>query len=205
MSSLLAEVIIPDYINSVQLSKERRAKYYHKGDKIPKKYDNKKFGYIKDKKNHYHLCELITGEKVIANSRTAGTPKIIKINGNHFYAGFPSYMIRDKIVDTIKESLTPYFEDLSEFQQISRDAGNGDILLSEYPLYIQFNYYDVKKQAQDLDNKRYIYEKCTLDLLQKLAIIPNDNIEYVTKLSSEFFECDADERQLIIKFYSNKK
>lgn len=198
-NELLAEITIPQFIKEVQLSKARRAKYFYAGQKIPKKYSDKNLFAFKS----YNitagkvliLTDLTTNQKVIANSRVAGKPKMLRITGNSFYTGFPSFMIRDKVVDVIKESLNPYF-----FRGLKAS------LIGEFPLYLEFQYYDVKKQSQDIDNKRYIYEKCTLDLLQKLEIIPNDNIDYITKLSSEFFEVDNEEdRKLIVRFYSNRK
>lgn len=204
---LFAEVTIPNFILEVKLSESRRTKYFSVGAKVPKKYlDKSKYGYKSGfpgvNKRVSFLYELKSGERIIANPRIAGTPKIMRINGNHFYAGFASYMIRDKIVDTIKTSLTPYFN--ATWWNGKKLEAN--LLKTHYPLYLEFQYHEVRKNAQDIDNKRYIYEKCTLDLLQLLGIIPNDNVDYITKLSSEFFEVpEPNKRKLVIRFYSNRK
>lgn len=188
----LCTITIPDFISYVKLSESRRAKYYYKGDKIPKKYSDKtKFDFKKDKYNIGILCDLKTGDKIIKNSRVAGTPKLLKIRGQDFYSGFSHHSIRIKVVEAIKESYKDHIKHMTAFKD------------SDYPLYVEFLYYDLRKQAQDLDNKRFAYEKCMLDLLQTEGILKNDNLDCITKLSSEFFEVvDEKDRAIEINFYT---
>lgn len=198
MGRLILQVDIPQFITRVKIANARRPKYYEKGasKKVPEKYsDKKKFGFQSHKVGRricYYLTDLKTGEPVLANPKVAGKPKYMKIRGNDFYSGFGNYAIRSNIVNHIKESLTPYF--------------NMDpIKAADYPLYLEFIYYDTIEESQDLDNKRYAYEKCILDLLQKEGKIVNDNVNYITKLSSEFVAVESeDERCLVVKFWGSK-
>lgn len=195
MNILLATVTIPDFISKVQVSKSRRPKYYEKGKKLLKKYsDNSKFDYVPctiGKKTKYLLKDLNTNELVVANSKSVGTPRYKIIRGNEFYSGFSRPAIRNNLMNSIKASLLPHFKSLKPFNN------------SVYPLYIEFVYHDERKQSQDLDNLRYAYEKAILDILHKpeykLNVIPEDTVDYVSKLSSEFVE--TTKRKLVINFY----
>lgn len=198
MGHLILQVDIPQFITRVKIANARRPKYYEKGSskKVPQKYSSKKkfdFQATKvGKRICYYLTDLKTGEPVLANPKVAGKPKFMKIRGNDFYSGFGNYAIRSNIVNLIKESLTPYFSDMDP------------IKAADYPLYLEFIYYDTIEESQDLDNKRYAYEKCILDLLQKEGKIGNDNVKYITKLSSEFIAVKSEEdRCLIVKFWSS--
>lgn len=196
---LLETITIPNFITEVKLSDKRRAQYFDTGSKIPKKYLNyigKKYEF-RNYKVGSHIVSLLTdkktGEKVIKNPKVAGKPKFKEIKGNDFYTGFVHHSIRSNIIHQIKDFLEPYFRKLFPFKD------------DEYPLYIEFIYHDTRYQSQDLDNKRYAYEKCILDLLQIEGKLKNDNVDYVTKLSSEFISCEKDERKLVIKFWSLNK
>lgn len=193
---LIETITIPNFITEVKLSDKRRAQYFDTGSKIPKKYTKfigKKYEFRNYKVGN-HIVSLLTdkktGEKVIKNPKVAGKPKFKEIKGNDFYTGFVHHSIRSNIIHQIKDFLESYFRKLFPFKD------------DEYPLYIEFVYHDVRFQSQDLDNKRYAYEKCILDLLQTEDKLKNDNVDYVTKLSSEFIPCKKDERKLVVKFWS---
>lgn len=199
INRLIDQVDIPLYITRVKIAESRRPKYYEQGlsKKIPKKYSNKKkFDFIAvkvGKRIRYYLADLSNNTPILANPKVAGKPKFMKIRGNDFYSGFGNPAMRSNVVNLIKESLTPHFRDMDP------------INANDYPLYIEFTYFDTIEESQDLDNKRYAYEKCILDLLQKEKKIVNDNVQYITKLSSEFVAVESEEdRCLIIKFRCNK-
>lgn len=193
---LLAEITIPDFITKVKTSEARRAKYYTIGSKIPKKYSNfigKKYEFRNFKTGSTIVSYLVnkkTGERLVSNPKVAGKPKYVQIKGNDFYSGFSNPAIRSNIIHKIKDSMEPYFRKVMPFKD------------EEYPLYIEFIYHDVRYQSQDLDNKRYAYEKCTLDLLQAEGKLKNDNVDYIKKLSSEYIPCNDGDRKLVIKFWS---
>lgn len=195
---LITQVDIPLYITRVKIANARRPKYYEKGSskKIPKKYSNvKKFNFIPIKvgtRIRYYLADLSDNTPIVANPKTAGKPKFMKIRGNDFYSGFGNPAMRSTVVNLIKEGLSPFFVDMNP------------ILAADYPLYIEFIYFDTVEESQDLDNKRYAYEKCTLDLLQRDKKIINDNVKYIVKLSSEFVAVESEEdRCLVVKFWTH--
>jgi hypothetical protein len=196
-SKLILQVDIPHFVTRVKISEARRPKYYEQNSskKVPKKYSGSKYGYIplkKGKRIIKVIGEISTGIPILANPKVSGTPKFMKIRGNDFYAGFGNPIIRSNVVRLIKESLSPYFRDMEPIDT------------EDYPLYIEFIYFDIEDKEQDLDNKRYAYEKCILDLLQKEGKILNDNVGFITKLSSEYIAVEnEDERCLIVKFWSN--
>jgi hypothetical protein len=200
MAHLITQVDIPQYITRVKIANARRPRYYEKGSskKIPKKYSNKKnFDFIPvkvGKRICYYLADLSDNSPVLANPKVAGKPKMMKIRGNDFYSGFGNPAMRSNVVNLIKEGLSPYFKDMDP------------IKAADYPLYLEFTYYDTIEESQDLDNKRYAYEKCILDLLQKEGRIVNDNVKYIVKLSSEFVAVESEEdRCLVVKFWCHEK
>ena len=96
---------IPNYITHIKLSESRRAKYYTvtEEDRIPKKY--KKLGISYDKKG---IALDNEGEKIIKNTRVAGTPKLWKINSQDLYSGNLHHHSRAKIM----VELHKYFVDV---------------------------------------------------------------------------------------------
>lgn len=191
---LIKEIRIPDFVYRIQVSKARRIKYYEVGSKVPKKYLNpKKYAYkpykLSGGRTVQRLTDLSTNEPVIANPRVAGKPRYRIIRGNDFYSGFAKPAIRNNMMNAIKAELESHFV-MAPFNAL------------DYPLYIEFIYMDTKVQAQDLDNFRFAYEKAVLDLLQKKGVLANDNVNYITKLSSEFVEVPEDQRLLVVRFHS---
>ncbi len=192
----LETTVIPDFITEIKLSEKIRPIYFNKDSKILKKYLKylgKKYEFRNYKVGTHVeslLTDIKTGEKIIKNHKEANKPRFKEIKGNEFYSGFGHHSIRANMILQIKESFEPYFRKLFPFKD------------EDYPLYIEFIYHDIRYQSQDLDNKRFAYEKCILDLLQTEGKLKNDNVDFVVKLSSEFSVCKEDERKLIVKFWN---
>jgi len=195
---IICEIIVPNYIDKIQFSAARKAKYFIKDKtKIADKYLNS-IGTKYEWKNvkGKTLLHDMSGELILSNPKAVGTPSIKPIKGNDFYSGFATPHQRIKIVETIKTSFTKHFNKIKKF--------------NNYPLFVEFTYFDVMnftntktgKKTQDLDNKRFAYEKCSLDLLKRLKKITDDDLRYVRKLSSEFIEVKSEERKLIVTFYN---
>jgi hypothetical protein len=199
----LLELTIPDFINKVEYSKARRPKYYDLAKKTPKLTKKLEKGII-NKEYEYRvlnnkklLYSTKTNELVISNPKAVGTPNIKPIKGNDFYSGFATSHQRIKVVTTIKNNFTTYFKNIKPS--------------IKYPLFIEFIYFDNMqfvnndegKHSQDLDNLRFAYEKCSLDLFKQLKKIVDDDLRYIRKLSSEFIPIDLskDKRKIIIAFY----
>ncbi len=195
---IICEIVVPNYVNKVQFSAARKAKYFIKDKtKIADKYLNGVgTNYFWKTVKGKTLLHTSKGELVIANPKAVGTPSIKPIKGNDFYSGFASIHQRMKIVETIKTSFTKQFNKIKKF--------------NKYPLYVEFIYFDILEETkikssskvQDLDNSRFAYEKCSLDLLKKLKKITDDNLNFVRKLSSEFIPVQPNERKLIVTFYN---
>jgi hypothetical protein len=189
---LLQEITIPNYITHVMLSKKRKIVYYNiKGKrKPPQKYLKDKL-YIIDNKGFLRYRP--TGEFVVANKRTAGTPKYQKINGQDFYSGFGSPFIRNTMVTEIKRSLLPYAKRVPK--------------IVEFPIQFEMELYTTIDEGNwDLDNL-WIYSKCFQDVLVQAGIIPDDNIQFITKPAApEFFPVKTpEERKIIFKIYKDER
>jgi hypothetical protein len=183
---LLISITVPEYIKHIVLSKKRRAKYYTKKSKIPKKYKglpfNKK-GILVDK----------LGNPVIANPRVVGTPRLKKVNGQDFYKGTDSPHIRSKVVNELKSFLKTFVQGIDP--------------VTSYPVQIRLEMHDVIGVGNwDLDNL-WIYNKCMQDVLVDQGILAEDNVMYVTAAAApEFYPVDDEkDRKLVFKIYKDDR
>lgn len=186
MSNLINSITVPKYIKHVVLSKKRRAKYYTKKSKIPKKYQGLPFnnkGILVDK----------LGNPVIANPRVVGTPRLKKVNGQDFYKGTDSPHIRSKVVNEIKSFLKTFVKGIEP--------------ITTYPVQIKLEMHDVIGVGNwDLDNL-WIYNKCMQDVLVDTGVLAEDNVMYVTAAAApEFYPVDnEDDRKLVFKIYQDER
>lgn len=185
------EFDVPQFIETIELSKKRRARYYKAGSKIPKRYKGDSFMFDKNG----ILCEEKTGVKIIKNSRSVGTPNIMKINGQYFWTGANPHLRRK-----IKREMSDYFtEYIKHVPQVHK---------SQYPIGVRIDLYDVIDGGSDLDNFIFIYRKVIQDVLtgKDLDIKPviiDDNKEYIRDIPSRFYPIDEHEnRKLNIQIYS---
>jgi hypothetical protein len=192
---LIKTLIIPEFITKIKLSDSRRAKYYLQQDKLPKKYQDKskyEFRKVKTTKSfEYRLFSIVADAPVIKNSKVKDKARFKIIKGNDFYSGL-NHILRTKIIEAIKEDI------ITKIELFKVDD-------EDYPLYIEFIYCDVILNSQDLDNKRYAYEKATQDLFTTSKVIIDDKVIYINKISSEFVQVDCEnQRTLIINLYKNE-
>lgn len=194
-------VEIPDYIRKIKVSNARNKKYYEKGKKEPvsvKYKDRTLYDYVPFAGSKSYLIEKKTGERVIANPKAAGTPNVVTINGQSLYNGAVSKHLRSKILSDIKESYTPYINQMD--------------VIEKYPIVIKMEIHDVIYESTslwDVDNRSWPYIKAFQDCLtgnkDKLGnkkckqIIPDDNILYVTTPPSPKFipVSDPKDRKLV--------
>ena len=180
-------VEIPEYIRQVKLSDARMKKYYEKGKKAPKaqKYnDSTKYAWKRWSNGKAYLTELANGERVIANPRAAGTPRLITINGQKIYNGEASKHIRNKILSAIKEQMAPYVNKLDP------------IGLEHFPLKLELELHDIIREPSshslwDVDNRSWPYIKAFQDCLtgnrdkngkkRNKQVIPDDNVLWITQ------------------------
>lgn len=186
MNNLINSITVPKYIKHVVLSKKRRAKYYTKKSKIPKKYQGLPYnnkGILVDK----------LGNPIIANPRVVGTPRLKKVNGQDFYKGTDSPHIRSKVVNEIKSFLKPFVKGIEP--------------ITTYPVQIKLEMHDVIGVGNwDLDNL-WIYNKCMQDVLVDTGVLAEDNVMYVTAAAApEFYPVDnEDDRKLVFKIYQDER
>lgn len=100
-------VKIPEFKTKFEISHSRRAKYFKYGDKIPKKYSNRN-GY--DFLNNF-LINIDTRQKIVKNTRVAGTPKYWTLNGQSLYSGNMHQMVRNKVTKEVHEYLSSFIEE----------------------------------------------------------------------------------------------
>lgn len=130
--------------------------------KIPKKYKNYKFN-----TEGYLINE--NGNRIVANAKSAGTPKYQAINNQFIYAG--NYSVRMNIVNGLKKFLLPYV------QQVP--------IITTLPIIIECEIYQVPgRNNWDIENFGVIYSKVFNDLLVSEGKIPDDSIRYITKPGS---------------------
>lgn len=173
---------IPEYITQVMLSKKRKIKYTKTG-KI---------------------------------SKTSGTPKYHKIAGNDLWASLNPH-IRAKILKELKIWFyNNYVRPLSE--------------IKDFPISVSF-YFKGPLSDLDIDNLDIFYRKAFLDCLaghvQQIPVknkeistgnitkewdyetyppkIPDDNVHFIRKVSSEFIESDEQCLVITIEKYDRDK
>lgn len=185
------EIDIVSFIEEVELSKKRRAKYYTRKIKIPKKYQNDNYSFdVNDILIHNE-----SGEKIIKNFRTAGKPNVKKINGQYFWTGAHPH-IRRKIKREMSNFFYTYLKDVPKVESY------------QYPIGIRIDLYDVVDKGSDLDNFIYLYRKVLHDVLvanemKHTPVIIDDSKKYIQDIPTKFYPIDNhDERKLHIEIYS---
>ena len=179
----MTEIVIPEYITHVQLAKARKPKYFKKGTatarKRAAKYKHKLYTWNKD-----GWLVGPSGERVVANSKSAGTPRFLKINGQQLYSGNMNAMVRSKVVNEIKDFMRTHIPSGVKMQ---------------YPVRIESDLYTpMAAKNWDLDNQ-WIYHKCFLDALVSEGCLPDDNIMFVTQAPAfRYFPVDTLEERKIV-------
>lgn len=157
------QIAIRDPLTHVPLSSARRAKYYRKGDKIPKRFKRPRYdaqGYLLDK----------DGNRVQSNKRSAGTPRLWRINGQDLYSGRLQGFARKRAVDYLHDYLSEHIA-----QTIDHP------LPSQYLWGVSLNIYgSYSERPWDVDNQ-WIWIKCFCDTLVRLNLLPDDSIHYINE------------------------
>jgi len=203
MSKIIEIIKVPKYITEVTLAKARNPKYITDikdcNKTQLKRLSSGQYNWEKNSGKTI-LYDTITGDRVIKNPLTAGKPRIQRINGQDFYSGFSHHSVRQKIVQAIKEDFLPHFKKIKPIEN--------------FPIQIDFIYYDElnlktsgkkterKNKSKDIDNMRFAYEKCSLDLLTTIKKIPDDDLQFIRKISSEFIPSTERKLLLVIREYN---
>jgi hypothetical protein len=183
----MVTIEIPEYITHVELSKRRKAKYYCKGMKVPKKYDKfKKF----DLKGRLLGAD---GLPIVANPAVANKPRLQKINGQQLYSGNMNPMVRSKVVGIIKEFFHTFTTGIEP--------------ITSLPIRVESDLYaPLAAKNWDLDNQ-WIYHKCFLDSLVASGVVPDDNVMFITQAPAfRYFPVDnPEERKIIYRLISEDR
>lgn len=198
MSTERFNIVIPDYPEHFKLSNARRAEYYNAGDKLPlyiQRRIAKSEVILCTKKDRYK--DSVTNEYLVKNKRTAGKPRLSKINGQGIWDGSIMQFTRN----TMRNYLHEYFKPFIIRQLPSKIFTNSKdkFLQLEYIFYIPL---DNKHHLQDYLNHSYCYMKTFEDALTELQVINDDDLSilrggYPRVVNVE----DETERRLEVKFH----
>ena len=202
MSTEKFNLLFRDYPEEMQLSKSRRAIHIHEseGDGIPANI-RKSIGASAVNKYFFDpdgwVISRETSEKVIRNKRTAGKPKMLRINGQSIWDGSIDRYARNNL----KVFLTHYFTPIIIRSNIEK-------LYTPKDHYFHFEfifYFPLTLRnfvAQDIDNHAFCYVKAFLDTMQELKIIENDNPLFARGYSSRYVDIPTEEdRRLEVKIH----
>ena len=180
---------IPRYMTKVKVSEKRLPKYYaqtpgrQKVNKCPAR-----LGTPKVDRQGYYLDE--GGNRIVANSRSAGSPRFITINAQVLYVG--NSWGRVAIKNALEKFYIPFVETLPVF--------TGSIIMESEIHTI------VGHSQADLDNLGYVYGKVLADTMIKLGKIVDDKVPCITKPCSAplFFPVSTeDEKKFVYHFYQD--
>ncbi len=250
---LIGRVTIPEYIRTYTQSNEVRAKYFEKGQKkLPLKFCDRKLwktqGILEPDGDYYfwrsypvirkkvkrmvdYLVDKKTDERVIANTKHQGKPRISGINGQDIYNGITSRHSRNKMMGVIKDQLRDCIINSKwgktlEFINVLKEVINkeGEIIsvwqiqatkpIVKFPLILEVEVWDFRLDAEfcrnklwDIGNRILPYNKSFEDILTDLGIIPDDCIDFITGSPAPIFYPIklGEQRKLIYNIYLDRR
>lgn len=196
---MIAEIIIPKFITKVKIANKQRAKYYKKGDKIPKKYKGYKFvkGYLIDENR----------KRIVSNASQAGKPKYEILSGNKLLSGYGNHYTRAALVTGLRDFYRPFV------QQYINTHGS----ITTYPLRVEWDCYTVVEENPNWDaGNLFFYYKYFEDSLHKdhiedpkkyKALIPDDNVKYIIHPPGpKIIPIDNwEDRKFVFRFYHDNR
>jgi len=191
----LISITIDNFSEYVQLSKARRSKPYIKDRcRVPIKYSGEGYGWILKGRN-YVLAHLDSGEILVANSKSAGTPRLKKGNGQDIYNGNVTRQARATLVKAIHNYFIPYIKNIPPLVDID-----------QFPLTLEILYYVHDKGKNNIDNdNKWIWRKGIQDTFVQLGKLTDDNPYVINRNEEETILIPDDEEQkLIINIYGRK-
>ena len=189
-------VEITDYVNKVPLSLKRRAKYIQKGKQALSKTNQRRLDSGQYKWGADNVLINEKGDRLLANPRSAGTPKYWTINGQRLYDGTLHYTARSKVTRWAHEYLYKFIKKLPKIK-----------ILKDHYVHVTLTLHRPIGEANwDLDNL-WPWTKWFMDTLVEHKKIPDDSINYVRSVGQVSY-VESDERKLIfniklIKYESN--
>ena len=190
--NLLAEIVIPQFITHIQISKKRRKRYYRRGMKIPPTYKKK----YKFNKNGYLVND--NGQKIVANPRSAGKPNLMPLSGNRLIIA--SNPVRINMTRHLKKFFKPFVADYV----------NKHGMIEQYPLKVTWDVYTTvnpKLPNWDISNMFFYYKYFEDCLFDEPKLIHDDNIRYITWSGGiKLHPIDRwEDRKFVFKFYHDRR
>lgn len=183
-------ISIPNFAREITLSNKRRASYYKKGDKLPKKYST--FTHTFDKKER--LINVVTGELVIKNPDSVGTPKTTTIAGNDLWN---THRIGN-YTELIKISLQEWL-----WQVICHYKLQTVDLTELLPMRVKLDFHTYK-ESQDLDNLDLFYRKAFADAIQdnkfnnETRWLRNDNTRHIKSFVTNHHDVSNKSEEMLV-------
>lgn len=201
---------IPNYPKRVKIAEARSKKYYQKGKKkVPKKYQTKNYDFKKWKGRgkkrvlvpDKYLHDIRTNKRVVANPRSAGTPRYAPINGQRIWSSHTRLFDRTRMMTAVKKEIQQVLDGMVPFQSKFPPA----------PIRIHLEVYDkvideqLANKLWDLDNRVIMWQKAFQDCLigNKLkdedtgkmkptthVFYPDDNVTIITGWEYNFIPSD---------------
>lgn len=121
--------------------------------------------------------------KDVPTSMTIGKRKHY-LTGNLYYGGV-HWMVRKKVVEMSKLYL------LSEIKEPLRQVNP-----SKLPIKIEIVYHSAR-HTFDLDNKSSFWLKVLLDMIKEKKVVPDDNVKFVSEITSKYFKLDKGQDDIL--------
>jgi len=191
----IVTITIPDYMDRIQTSAKRKAKYYKISDpKLPKTILQKvQRGELKVTKEG--VITNIFGMPEVQNKKAAGTPHVVMINNQNLYNQSMHWTQRAKIIDAMKTDYCLKFMEhvhkhplptthqlvgfgISVFRPNRMDSGN----------------------HWDLDNHIGMHQKAIQDALVRVHFVQNDDVDHIDFIGPYFF-AEATGRKMLVHLY----
>lgn len=118
----------------------------------------------------------------VPSSMTIGSKKYYLTN-NIFYGGV-HWAIRKKLVE------------LCKFYLISKMRAYKPIDEEQLPIKIEI-VYSSPKHTFDIDNKAGYWMKVLLDLIKQKGIVPDDNVKFISEITSKYRRLDKKEDDIL--------
>lgn len=193
---------IPYFLESVELSRKRKAIYFQEQSDFIQRTDGKIVNLSVVKKEYNTRAKMLRlkrvhkskikskfridiqgflvdqkGERVLANPRAVGTPKKVSINFQNIYSGKLDHYGRSEVMKAVKNDMLSHVI----------AAINKGFQLNDFPLYIILKYCNTTdkngNELWDVGNACILYTKAFLDL-----IATGSNGDSVGKKKIQYFD-----------------
>jgi len=187
----MKRVVIPEYIDRIQISKSKQKKYYHslrqvKSKKVREKVENGTYGW-----NYINgVITMIDENKmpVVSNPNSHGKPNIVFINGQD---SGPSKHLLGAMKDEMRNFFEPFFKDMK-------------FNVKDLPIKVRYEVCDTMRRVVywDLDNRASIYRKVLQDIIRDrmndCIKTSDDNVLCFSSFTVDYVPIESSEDRMIV-------